>query len=83
MFESCHNPLCKKKLDSGERKPGTPKKFCSDRCKVDTWALRRAAFLLWPLGSQKGWQIVRALGDTEPRTGAGSHALEQIKAKFS
>jgi len=63
------NPICENQIepitpDNGKRAwRRTPRRFCSDQCKMDSLALRRAARVLWPLGPQRTWQIVRALGN--------------------
>jgi hypothetical protein len=61
MSESCHNPICEVPIE--ERRQGwrrTPRRFCSDRCKRDAWALRKVAALLLPLGMAPSWEILKA-----------------------
>lgn len=58
MSDTCHNPFCNNPVESGKRKP---RRFCSDRCKMDTWALRRVAEMLIPLGPAEGWRVLEDL----------------------
>jgi hypothetical protein len=44
-FDRCANPFCNAAM---EAKPG--KKYCSDRCRMDAYALRRARELLNRVG---------------------------------
>jgi hypothetical protein len=44
-FDRCANPFCNAAM---EAKPG--KKYCSDRCRMDAYALRRAKALLDKVG---------------------------------
>jgi hypothetical protein len=62
MPEQCLSPLCTKQIEpEGENWRRTPKKFCSDRCKTDTWALRRTADLLSSLPIEKEIEILTTL----------------------
>jgi len=60
MLEACQNPLCKVDLSS-EGKPKRDRRFCSDRCKLDGWALRRSAELLLPKGQEEGWKMLTGM----------------------
>lgn len=46
MARTCRNPFCRMPLSEGKRKPGTPKRYCSDDCRLDGWALRRVVKLI-------------------------------------
>jgi len=59
VFEECLNPLCKSPVTT-HPKAVQPRRYCRDRCKMDTWALRRVSRLLLPLGS-KGWEVLQNL----------------------
>jgi hypothetical protein len=55
MSETCQNPLCKAPLGPRLRKP---KRSCSDRCRLDTWVLARAAKLLFQLEPSEWFAIL-------------------------
>ena len=59
----CQNPLCEKQV--GEVSTGawrrTPRRFCSDRCERDVWALKQVAAMLLPLGQSTAWNILQSL----------------------
>jgi len=81
VFEECLNPLCKSPVTT-HPKAIQPRLYCCDRCKMDTWALRRVSRLLLPLGS-KGWEVLQNLkyGDSGGKAGAeildpGAHREE-------
>src|SRR5262245_26341375 len=67
MHEHCLSPLCNNLIDQRPcwgRKTAwrrTPRRFCSDRCKGDTWALRKAADLLSPFSTEKKIEISGAV----------------------
>jgi len=64
--ETCGNPLCKNPLEvlpGSGRWRRTPKLFCSDQCKKDTWALKRAVTLLGPIGRVKGVIVLSDLAE--------------------
>jgi hypothetical protein len=44
-FERCQRPLCDKLMES-KSKHAAKKFYCSAKCKVDAWAIKRAAVLL-------------------------------------
>jgi len=47
MPEQCLSPLCNNQIEpEGKNWRRTPRKFCSDQCKTNTWALRKSAELL-------------------------------------
>jgi hypothetical protein len=57
----CESPLC------GIRFPPagmaiSPKRFCSEPCKMNAWIIRKAAALLIPLGKEAAWQILEGQG---------------------
>jgi hypothetical protein len=54
ISECCLNPVCKAELGPHKRRG---KKFCSDRCRLHAWILKRAAELVLRLPSQELWQL--------------------------
>ena len=59
MSERCSSPLCNNGIEpEGKNWRRTPKKFCSDLCKTNTWALRRTAYLLSGLPIEKKIEIL-------------------------
>ena len=76
MSGTCQNPTCSNHItlpsDNGRRVwRRTPRRFCSDQCKSDTWVLKQAAKLLLPLGAATGWEILERMenGGTEDKAG--------------
>lgn len=67
MFEECTNPLCSNPIESGTGSSWrrTPKKFCSDECKTDVWALRKAANLLGALPADKRLEVLELLASDD------------------
>ena len=63
MFDECTSPLCTNPIgtDSGNTWRRTPKKFCSDDCKGDMWALRKAAHLLSSVTPEKRLEILESV----------------------
>jgi hypothetical protein len=62
MPERCLSPFCNNEIESeGENWRRTPRKFCSDGCKTDTWALRKAADLLSGFPIEKKIEILSAV----------------------
>ncbi len=63
MSATCQSPLCGKRI--GDVPTGawrrTPRRFCSNSCQQDVWALRRVAELLLPLGQVAAWEILKKL----------------------
>ena len=55
----CCNPCCENVVVSHPL-ASHPRKFCSNECKLDGWALRRVAEMLLPLGQAKGWEILQS-----------------------
>jgi hypothetical protein len=51
----CENPLCG---NQAKRKG----RFCSSRCRLDVWAIKRAAVLLDRVGVVEAFQILSKLG---------------------
>jgi len=70
VSERCLNPLCENPVVT-HPKAIYLRRFCSDRCRMDHWVLRRVAVMLSPLGPAKGWKILQGLenGDTEGKAG--------------
>src|SRR5215813_2460010 len=59
MPERCSSPICNNEIQPvGEIWRRTPRKFCSDRCKNDTWALRKTADLLCSFPAEKKIEIL-------------------------
>jgi hypothetical protein len=59
MPEQCLSPLCDNAIaPGGDNWRRTPKKFCSDQCKTNTWALRRTADLLCSLPIERKIEIL-------------------------
>ena len=59
----CENPLCSNLVEPASTGGGnhwrrTPRKFCSDQCKSDAWAIRRVRALLEPLPADKQHEIL-------------------------
>jgi len=71
MSNTCSNPLCKTPVVTHPRAIH-PRRFCSNECKLDTWALRQAAKLLLSLGLVTGWEVLEGLkgGGSEDKVGA-------------
>ena len=65
MSEGCENPLCELSFNGDGRKR---RRFCSDRCRLIRWILKRAAELLAPLEQSRAWEILFKLsrGPTIP-----------------
>lgn len=62
MPERCSSPICNNAIEpEGENWRRTPKKFCSDQCKTDTWAIRRTAELLSGFPTEKKIEILSAV----------------------
>jgi len=60
MSEPCGSPVCSNVIEpeSENQWRRTPKKFCSDECRTDAWALRRTRKLLAPLSEDKRQEIL-------------------------
>jgi len=60
MSEPCGNPVCTNLIEpeSENRWRRTPKKFCSDDCRHDAWAIRRTRKLLASLSEDKRQEIL-------------------------
>jgi hypothetical protein len=69
MFKECNSPFCENPIESESANSWrrTPKKFCSDECKTDVWALRKAANLLGALPADKRLEVLElvASGDNQ------------------
>ena len=55
---ACGNPTCNLAFEAS----GTamqPRRFCSDRCRMDHWILRKAGALLVELGQAKAWALLK------------------------
>ncbi len=60
ILVACGNPTCILAFEAS----GTamqPRRFCSDRCRLNHWILRKAGALLAPLGQAKAWAILKGL----------------------
>jgi hypothetical protein len=58
--ERCQNPVCDtavESLENGWRR--TERRFCSDGCKMDAWAIRRVARLLENETDERVIEIIR------------------------
>ena len=51
----CESRVC----DVRFAKTGKPKRFCSDQCRMDAWAIRRVGELLKDLSDEKALAILR------------------------
>ena len=60
MSEPCGSPVCSNVIEpEGENRwRRTPKKFCSDECKRDAWAIRRVSALLKSLPAEQRLEIL-------------------------
>jgi len=58
--ESCRSLVCDNPVET-HPKALHPRRFCSNQCKMDTWALRRVAEMLLPLGQVAAWAILKKL----------------------
>jgi hypothetical protein len=56
MSERCLNPICNAELGPRHRRS---KKYCSDRCRLDGWALARAARLLFKIEPARWHEILQ------------------------
>ncbi len=62
MLKRCSSPICNNEIEpEKENWRRTPKKFCSDRCKTDAWAIRKTADLLFGLPTEKMIEILSAV----------------------
>jgi len=64
MPETCSNPLCENPVVT-HPKAVRPRRSCSNECKLDTWAFRRVAEMLLPLGQDTGWKVLGGLRTIE------------------
>ncbi len=68
-MRECQNPICQNRIepvatDNGKKAwRRTPRRFCSDSCKKDFYALTRVTEMLLPLGPARGWEILHGLGN--------------------
>ena len=59
MSEACGNPVCSNLIGPKEGNwRRTPRKYCSDRCKMDGWAIKHARDLLAPLPEDRRREIL-------------------------
>lgn len=72
MLEACQNPLCKVDLPS-EGKPKRNRRFCSNECKLDGWALRKAAELLLPKGQEEAWNMLLGMNGANGHEANNGH----------
>ncbi len=70
MPEPCLSPICNNEIEDRLTEKSTvkkrawrrtPKKFCSDQCKTDTWAIRKTAELLSGFPTEKKIEILDAV----------------------
>jgi len=72
VSKACQNPICKNRVDPPLHDNGkrawrrTPRRFCSEDCKMDHWAIRRVVKLLYPLGKDRAWLEIE-IQETCPR----------------
>ena len=66
MFKRCHSPFCENPLEPSAR---GQRRYCCDQCRLDNWAVKRAAELLSPFGAAKGWEILKNVLEKEPDEG--------------
>jgi len=80
--ESCRSLVCDNPVET-HPKALHPRRFCSNHCKLDTWAFRRVAAMLLPLGQSQAWEILQSMGngDTEDKA-RGEIVLGQNRVKF-
>ena len=57
MAETCSNPLCGNPVVT-HPKALHPRRFCSDPCRLDFWAIKRVSKLLYPLGKDRCWEEI-------------------------
>ena len=57
----------------------TPRRVCSDQCKGDTWALRKAADLLSPFSTEKKLEILEAVIKGKPCESSQTQIDKQYK----
>ena len=75
MAEACGNPVCSNLIELEEKGTWrrTARKYCSDRCKMDGWAIRRARDLLASLPEDTRREILATGRNTADET--CSHAM--------
>ena len=54
----CESPFCSVRFEQSGMEI-SPKRFCSDACKMDAWALRRVRKLLEEVSDQTALEILR------------------------
>ncbi len=81
MLEACQNPLCKVDLSS-EGKPKRDRRFCSDRCKIIGWALRRSAELLLPKGQEEAWNMLLGMNGANGHGTNNGHSRKVYSCKY-
>ena len=59
--DSCLSPFCGNRIEPAppEKRRRTPRRFCSDRCKLDHWALVRVRRLLRDVGPERAREILK------------------------
>lgn len=62
MSDKCRSPVCRADLGPMKRRD---KKFCCDKCRLDGWALTRAAKLLFRIEPSRWYEILGAAGLNE------------------
>jgi hypothetical protein len=81
MFDECSSPLCENQIESetGNSWRRTPKKFCSDECKTDVWALRKAANLLSSIPADKRLEVLELVASPFPEPGSNEQNQDQTR----
>ena len=75
ISESCLSPVCENPVET-HPKALHPRRFCSNQCKLDTWAFRRVAAMLLPLGQSTAWEILQRIGNGGNEDKAGGEIVD-------
>ena len=59
------NPVCDNLVET-HPKAINRRKSCSDQCRLDFWAIKRVATLLYPLGKDRAWLEIE-IQESSPR----------------
>jgi hypothetical protein len=82
MLERCLSPVCNNQIEpEGKNWRQTPKKFCSERCKTETWALRKTADLLSCFSAEKKIEILSAVSsrNNQYETNGDNHCESTVE----
>ena len=74
VSESCLSPVCDNPVET-HPKALHPRRFCSNQCKMATWALRWVAAMLLPLGQSTGWETLQCMGNGGNEDKAGGEIV--------